>query len=350
MRKISDTAPAASCHPPRVRVVAIPGTPVFELAIACEVFGIDRSDLVPGWYDFAVCPTAPGAEIAAGFVAGQPGTLDELTQADSVIVPGCRSVQDAAPPALLDALRAADRRGARIAAICSGAFVLAEAGLLDGRQATTHWMHADDLARRYPAVTVTAPRLYIQQGNVWTSAGTAAGIDLCLELVRCDFGAAVATELAARMVVPPHRDGSQAQYVRRPVFARSARIGDLADWGRHNLGNGLTVARLARHASVSERTLIRWFSAETGLTPQRWILRERLSLARELLETTHLSVDRVAEQSGLGSAANLRTQFRTQLGVTPTGYRRAFGHEVDPALGRTEPRGSATSARASRGA
>lgn len=326
MRTRSAKRSAAPPCPPCVRAVAIPGTPVFELAIACEVFGVDRSDLVLGWYDFAVCPTKPGAEIAAGFAAMQPGTLDDLENADTVLVPGCRSVHDGAPTALLDALRAADRRGARIASICSGAFVLAEAGLLDGRQATTHWMHAEELARRYPAVTVTAPRLYLQQGNIWTSAGTAAGIDLCLELVRHDFGAAVATELACRMVVQPHRDGSQAQYVRRPVFARSTRISDLLDWARHHLADGLTVAWLARQASVSERTLIRWFSEETGLNPQQWIGRERLSLARELLETTDSSVDLVAQRSGIGSAANLRTQFRTHLGVTPTGYRRAFGY------------------------
>ncbi len=311
-------------------MVATPGTPLFELAIACEVFGIDRSDLVPGWYDFAVCPTEPGAEIAAGFVAAQPGTLDDLCRADTVVVPGCRSVHDAAPQALLDALRRAHRRGARIAAICSGAFVLAEAGLLDGRQATTHWMHADELARRYPDVTVTAPRLYVRQENIWTSAGSAAGIDLCLELVRHDFGAAVATEVAARMVVHPHRDGSQAQYARRPVLERSSRIGDLVDWARLHLADGVTVAGLARQASVSERTLVRWFSAETGLTPQQWLLGERVTLARELLETTRLPVDRVAERAGLGSAANLRGQFRVRLGVTPTGYRRAFGHDADP--------------------
>jgi AraC family transcriptional activator FtrA len=324
MRKESDTAAPASHHTPRVRVAVIPGTPVFELAIACEVFGVDRSDLVPGWYDFELCPTTPGAAIAAGFVAAQPGTLQELAEADTVIVPGCRSVQDEPPPALLEALRRANRRGARIAAVCSGAFVLAKAGLLDGKQATTHWMHAEELARRYPSVLVTAPRLYVQDGTIWTSAGTAAGIDLCLELVRHDFGAAIATELAARMVVQPHRDGSQAQFARRPALERSTRLGDLLDWARHHIAEGLSVSGLARRASTSDRTLARWFVSETGLTPQHWLLRERLSLARELLETTHLSVDLVAERSGIGSAANLRSRFRTDLGVTPTGYRRAF--------------------------
>ena len=185
-------------------------------------------------------------------------------------------------------------------------------------------MHAEELARRYPSVLVTAPRLYVQDGTIWTSAGTAAGIDLCLELVRHDFGAAIATELAARMVVQPHRDGSQAQFARRPALERSARLGDLLDWARHHIAEGLSVSGLARRASTSDRTLARWFVSETGLTPQHWLLRERLSLARELLETTHLSVDLVAERSGIGSAANLRSRFRTDLGVTPTGYRRAF--------------------------
>ncbi len=330
MRKKSDTATSTSQHAPCVRVAVIPGTPIFELAIACEVFGVERSDLVPGWYDFGLCPTTPGAVIAAGFVAAQPGTLEELAEADTVIVPGCRSVHDEAPPALLEALRLANQRGARIAAVCSGTFVLAEAGLLDAKQATTHWMHAEELARRYPAVAVSVPRLYIQDGNIWTSAGTAAGIDLCLELVRHDFGAAVATELAARMVVQPHRDGSQAQYARRPALERSARLGDLYDWARQHLADGLSVAGLARRASTSERTLARWFVAETGLTPQQWLHRERLGLARELLETTRLSVDLVAEHSGLGSAANLRSRFRTDLGITPTGYRRAFSHSEKP--------------------
>lgn len=324
MRNKSDTAVPATGRAPRVRVAIVPGTPIFELAIPCEVFGVERHDLVPGWYDFGLCPTTPGAEIAAGFVAAQAGTLDELAEADTVIVPGCRSVHDEPPPALLEALRLANHRGARIASICSGAFVLAEAGLLDAKQATTHWMHTDELARRYPTVSVTAPRLYVQDGNIWTSAGTAAGIDLCLELVRQDFGAAIGTELAARMVVQPHRDGSQAQYARRPALDRSARLGYLYDWARQHLADDLSVAGLARRASTSERTLARWFAAETGLTPRQWILRERLGLARELLETTRLQVDLVAERSGLGSAANLRTRFRTDLGVTPTSYRQAF--------------------------
>ncbi len=309
----------------RVGLVAIPGTPIFEVALAWEVFGIDRRDLTPDWYELVVHPTTPDAVLAGGFVAAQPTPLRGLRHADTVLVPGCAGIHDAAPPALLEELRRAHERGARIAAICSGAFVLAQGGLLDGRTATTHWMHADELARRHPQVSVDASVLYLQQDTIWTSAGTAAGIDMCLEIVRTDHGAAVAAEVARRMVMPPHRTGTQAQFVRRPLPPRGTTPEQqLLDWARAHLNDDLTVRSLADRSGLSHRTLIRKFKATTGLTPQDWISRERVTLAQQLLETTALPVDRVAQHCGLGSAANLRIQFQRHVSLSPSQYRRTF--------------------------
>lgn len=321
----------------RVAVAVPPGSPIFELSVPCEVFGIDRRDIVDPWYELRVCPTGPATRVAAGFVADQPGTMADLAAADTVVVPGCTSVHESPPQQLLTAVRQAHRRGARIVGICSGSFVLAHAGLLDRRRATTHWMHAAELARRFPAVTVDPSVLYVQDDRMFTSAGTAAAIDLCLELVRQDHGTAAANELARRMVAPPHREGGQAQYVRWPMPSRpDILLTDAMQWALANLHRHFTVADLARTANTSQRTLIRRFHDAMGVSPQQWLLRQRLLRAEQLLETTPLPVDRVAERSGMGSAANLRRHFTQQLGVSPSAYRTTFGTQ-EHSLGDRQP-------------
>lgn len=309
----------------RVVVIATPGAPVFELAIACEVFGIDRAHLTPAWYDFAIVPTHAETILGAGLsVSGVPD-WDLVDRADTVIVPACTSVHDAAPPELLDALIRADQRGARIASICSGAFVLAEAGLLRGRRAATHWMHADELARRYPDTTVDASVLYVHD-HVWTSAGTSAGIDMCLELVRHDHGAAIANSVARAMVTPPHRGGDQAQYglpVAMPTNGDHHGLNSLQTWARDHLRD-VSVTRLAKHAGISERTLHRRFTTTVNQTPQQWIQRERILTAQQLLETTNDTLSAIARQAGLGTATNLRQQFAAALHTTPSRYRDQF--------------------------
>jgi AraC family transcriptional activator FtrA len=308
-----------------VAVAAPPGAPIFEVSVPCEVFGIDRPDIHDPWYACQVCPTDPSTILAAGFVASQPGSMRDLAGADTVVVPGCTTIHDEPPPQLVDAVRDAHARGARIVGICSGAFVLAHAGLLHGRRATTHWMHADELARRFADVTVDPAVLYVEDRGVFTSAGTAAGIDLCLELVRQDHGTAAANELARRMVVPPHRDGGQAQYLRLPIPPTHDRqLTSLIEWAVGNLDRQITVQDLAQRAYVSRRTLIRRFHDTVGLTPQQWLLRQRLLTAQDLLETTALTVEQIAERAGMGSAANLRHHFNKQLGVSPLTYRRTF--------------------------
>lgn len=306
----------------RVVLVASPGVPVFELSIACEIFGIDRADIAADWYDFELVATESPTEISLGIQVPQGRGVTACVDADTVIVPACANVHAGAPPELLDALRAAHARGARIVSLCSGAFVLAEAGLLDGRRATTHWMHADELARRYPTARIDPGVLYVHDG-LWTSAGSGAALDLCLEIVRQDHGAAAANEVARRVVVPPHRQGGQAQYIRPRPAAAASGLSDVQEWARRNLGD-MTVAGLARHAGVSVRTLNRQFRRATGTAPQEWLQRERVFAAQELLEVTTLTVDAVAARVGLGTATNLRVQFSTTMGTTPGAYRKTF--------------------------
>ncbi|WP_067793169.1 helix-turn-helix domain-containing protein [Actinomadura formosensis] len=305
-------------------VAVTEGVPIFELAIPCEVFGYERPGLAPSWYDFRLC-AAPGTRTAAGFAPDARHGLDVLAEADTVVVPACASVVDDQPSDLVEAVRAAHANGARIVSLCTGAFVLAAAGILDGRPATTHWMHAGQLAARYPEVLVDASVLYIDDGDVLTSAGTTAGLDLCLHVVRNDHGAAVASALAKRLVMPAHRPGGQAQYIGAATTVHDAEdIGPLLDWARRRLHEPLTVAALARHANVTTRTLIRRFHAATGTTPMAWLRGIRIDYARELLETTSLPIGQIAERSGLGSPANLRHHFTRVVGVPPSTYRRAF--------------------------
>jgi AraC family transcriptional regulator, transcriptional activator FtrA len=308
--------------------VASPGVPLFELAIPAEVFGTDRRDLTPHWYHFELVTCGPDTDIGHGLQVPAGRGPEALAEADTIVVPACADVHDQAPADLIEALRDAASRGARLASICSGAFVLAQAGLLDGRRATTHWMHAEELAARYPRVRVDPKVLYVHD-QVWTSAGSAAGLDMCLEIVRHDHGAAVANEVARRLVTPPHRHGGQAQYVRVP--ARSgAPDQDIEAWARQNLAT-TSVTDLARQAGVSARTLHRQFLARTGRSPQEWLQGERVRAAAELLETTSLTTDVIASRVGLGSATNLRARFATSYGIPPAEYRRTFTTSRRPA-------------------
>jgi AraC family transcriptional regulator, transcriptional activator FtrA len=310
-----------------VTVVVLPGAPIFELAVPCEVFGIDRPELADPWYELRLCTVEPGpTRVAAGFSVDTEHGLEALADADTVIIPACKDVHASSPPALLDALREAHARGARIAAICSGAFVLAAAGLLAGRRATTHWMHAPELSRRFPDVDLDPFVLYAQDGSIFTSAGTAAGLDLCIELVRQDHGAAVANMLARRIVVPPHRGGGQAQFVETPVPQAADSLAGVLDWALARLDQPLTLADLARAAHLSKRTLARRFEGAVGTTPMRWLLAQRVRRAQHLLEATDEPVERIAELAGFGSPANLRQHFSRATGVSPLSYRRTFRH------------------------
>jgi AraC family transcriptional activator FtrA len=317
-------APARRRH--LVAVAMTEGAPIFEVAIACEIFGRARPGMPDLGYDFRVCNPLSGRVYASPvFVSEAPDTYDTLVHADTVIVPAVRDVHEEAPADLVEAVKAAHANGARVASLCSGAFVLAAAGLLDGRKATTHWLYADELARRFPAVDVDPDVLYIDNGDVLTSAGTTAGIDACLAMVAADHGADLASTLARRLVAPPHRSGGQAQYVEAPTpLIPHNRLGPLVDWIRQHLAEPLTVAAIAKHADVAERTLIRHFRATIGTTPIKWLTAQRVLYARRLLETTDLSVEQVAESSGLGSAANLRHHFTDSVGVAPSEYRRSF--------------------------
>ncbi|HEV2782717.1 MAG TPA: helix-turn-helix domain-containing protein [Actinophytocola sp.] len=312
-------------------VVALVGRRVaaFELGIVCQVFGLDRSDDGLPVYDFAICGRRPReVPTTSGFPVRVTHGLDRVAAADLVTVPAWPTLDEPIEPAVLDALRTAAERGARILSVCSGAFALAAAGLLDGRRAATHWQFADLLARRYPGVRVDRDVLYVTDGPTLTSAGAAAGIDACLHLVRELHGARTANELARRMVVPPHRDGGQAQFIDLPMPTAGSdhTLAGLLDWMAAHLAEPLTVPRLATRAAMSPRTFARRFHAATGTTPHRWLLDQRLRRAEELLESTDLPVDQIADRAGFGSGDTLRHHFTDRRGVSPATYRRTFRH------------------------
>lgn len=310
-------------------VVALVGDRVapFELGVACEVFGLDRTtEGLPG-FDFAVAAVRPGrVPTSAGFSINVEHGVDRLAAADLVVVAAWTTADVAPAPELVAALRRAVGRGSRVLSVCSGAFLLAAAGLLDGRTAATHWRYAALLADRYPQVDVDADVLYVADGPIITSAGTAAGIDACLYLVREEFGSAVANAIARRMVVSPHRSGGQAQYVEAPVpvAEATADLTGVLEWAQRHLALDLTVQTLARQALMSPRTFARRFRDVTGTTPYRWLLDQRLLLAEQLLEDTDVGVDEVARRSGLGSGDTLRHHFGARRRVGPTAYRRTF--------------------------
>ena len=354
-----------------VAVVVVNGFLPFEFGTICEVFGVDRTDDGLPSYDFAVVAGEPAPLRAHIDFTIQPSCgLERLEEADLIALPAVgddrlsiyadpktrkapkipktrryrdpeKRVPDRRPPGpdaprefpgdLLAALRRAVDRGARVLSVCSGAFILGEAGLLDGRRCTTHWRHAEELARRYPAAKVDPDVLYVDDDPVITSAGTAAGIDACLYLVRKEQGSRVANGIARRMVVPPHRDGGQAQYVDQPIAPScDGTLRDLLEWLRAHLDQPLTVRQLALRANMSERTFARRFVQDTGTTPQRWLIGQRILLAQQLLEESDETVDAIADRAGFGNATALRHHFRAWRGTTPHAYRRLF---------RGDPRG-----------
>jgi AraC family transcriptional regulator, transcriptional activator FtrA len=310
-----------------VAVAVTEGAPIFEISIPVEVFGRVRPGMPELGYDVRVCnPESGPVDSAGGFTALAGDTYATLATADTVIVPAVQDVAAEPPADLVAAVREAHANGARVASLCSGAFVLAAAGLLDGRRATTHWLHAEEFRTRFPAVDLDPAVLYIDHGDVLTSAGTTAGIDLCLAMVAADHGADLANTLARRLVAPTHRSGGQAQYVETPAPPpdRQDSLGPLLDWMRTHLAEPLSVADLARQANIAERTLIRRFHTAVGTTPGKWLTEQRVLHARRLLETTDLPVERVASAAGLGGAANLRHHFTEVVGVAPSDYRRTF--------------------------
>lgn len=310
-----------------VAAVLLDGVNPFELGVVCEVFGIDRSDDGLPSYDFAVASAdGPTVRSSTGFALQVEHGLERLETADLIAVPaGSSYVSREFPPELLDALRRGVDRGARVLSVCSGVFVLAAAGLLDGRHAAVHWKHAEELTRQYPHLTVEPDVLYVDEDPVITSAGTAAGIDACLHLVRKEQGPEVANKIARRMVVPPHRDGGQAQYIERPLPRPGGdTVSEVLVWMERHLDEETTVEQLAARAHMSPRTFARRFQQETGTTPYRWILGQRVLLAQRLLEATDETVDAIAGRTGFGNAAALRHHFVRAVGTTPQAYRRTF--------------------------
>ncbi|MGH8892755.1 MAG: GlxA family transcriptional regulator [Actinomycetes bacterium] len=315
-----------------IRNVAVPvldGVSVFELGVLCEVFGMDRPDdpELPS-FDFDLCAPAAGAvPTQSGFGLTVGHDFGRLDEADLVAVPAM-SVDVTPPPELVDGLRRAVDRGARVLSVCSGAFLLGEAGLLDGRDCTTHWNYTAELARRFPAARVNPDVLYVDSDRVITSAGTAAGIDASLYLIRKEFGTRVANRLARRMVTPPHRDGGQRQYVDQPVPCAADTLADTLQWMQEHLGEEMTVEQLAERARLSPRTFARRFRAETGTTPHHWLTDQRILHAQRLLEETTQPVETIADLVGFGSSSVLRHHFGRRVGTTPQAYRRTFARSV----------------------
>lgn len=310
----------------QVAALVYDGLCTFEFGIAVEVFGLPRPEMGADWYRFSLCSLDPGPLRATGGARiTAPGGLGGLQKAGTIVIPGWRDPDEVPPTRLLNALRRAHDRGARLLSICSGVFVLAAAGLLDGKRATTHWRYADRLRSRYPSIRVEPNVLYVDEGSVLTSAGSAAGIDLCLHVVRCDYGAEKANQVARRLVMSPHREGGQAQYA--PEAAAKRLPGGMApvlDWALSRLNRPLGIDALARQTNMSARTLARRFHQETGSTPHRWLTHQRLLAAQRRLETTDDSIDKVAAAVGFETAMTLRHHFRRAFGTTPTAYRRRF--------------------------
>jgi AraC family transcriptional activator FtrA len=309
-----------------VAIVVLPDTVPFDLVIATHVFGDKRAHYGVERYRVVLCGEAPGlVTMSGGIPVGVAHGLEPLKYADTVVVPG-RSQADAPVPApVVEALAEAGQRGARMLSICTGAFVLADAEVLDRRRATTHWAWTDLLKTQHPLIDVDPKVLYVQDGAVLTSAGMAAGIDLCLHVVRGDYGAEVANAIARRMVVAPHRSGGQAQFIDQPVpVSRDSFIQRTQHWALERLSEPLTVHELAEHAHTSPRHFTRRFQAELGISPLKWLLQERVRLAQRLLEQTDLPVQRIAEKSGFGSVIALRRQFVKIAGTTPLAYRQVF--------------------------
>jgi transcriptional regulator GlxA family with amidase domain len=309
----------------RVVALCLEGVVAFDLAAPAQAFAIAADRERGSLYEFSSCSIdGEPLRTTTGFGIAPQGDLAALRRADTVVVPAYLDVFAPPPEAALAALREAAERGARLLSVCTGAFALAHAGLLDGRRATTHWAFADALARQFPAVEVEPAALYVDEGEVMTSAGLSAAIDLCLHVIRKDWGAAVGERVARHMVAAPHREGGQAQFIERPRPAATGSLEGTRRWAAERLHEPLDVAVMAAHASVSSRTFARRFREETGTTPLQWLLAQRVREARRLLEETDLPIDAVAWQAGFGTAASLRDHFRRATATTPTAYRRSF--------------------------
>ncbi len=318
-------APKRSSHD--VAIVVYNGFTPFELGVACEVFGDDRW-VTPGdpWYQLFICGDNSAPVTAdGGFQILVPHGLETLTRVDTVIVPPTYRLEEV-PESVFEALRKAHARGCRILSLCTGAFVLAEAGLLDGRRAATHWTESDELARRHPRLSVDAGVLFVDEGDILTGAGSAASIDLCLHIVRQDFGSEIATQLARQLVVPPQHDGGQAQFIDRPlpVLDSSNLFADTVAWVQEHLDEPVTVEDLAARSAMSSRTFARQFLLATGTSPYQWLLRQRVQLAQRLLEVSDISIEAVAQQSGFSTPGNLRKHFSRIVHTSPQAYRHTF--------------------------
>jgi transcriptional regulator GlxA family with amidase domain len=317
-----------AAHPFRsVAAYVSDGFGAFGLGIVSEIFGFDRSDRGLPTFDFAICTDVPGPiRSDTGLTVLVEHGIDRIATADLVIITGWETLDRDPSPEIVAALQQAYARGAVIASHCTGAYVLAATGLLDGRRATTHWRYAEAIAERWPMVHLEPEVLYIDEGRLVTGAGSASGIDLSLHLLRREYGATVATAIARDLVVPPHRDGGQAQYVAAPMpdVCSDSRLTDVIAWARANLHEPLSVDQLAARALMSPRSFARHFKAATGATPHSWLLSQRVHRAEELLETADLPIEEVARLAGFGTAAALREQFVRRRGVPPRDYRRTF--------------------------
>lgn len=302
------------------------GLCTFEFSIAAEVFGLSRPEMGPGWYRFASAAIEPGPLRAhGGLRVHADGDRRLLDAADLIVIPGWKGIDVPVPEAFLTQLRGAHRRGARLASICSGAFVLAATGLLDGRRATTHWHYAEALGRRHPEVRVDSSVLYVEDERLLTSAGSAAGIDLMLHIVRKDFGVAAANSVARRLVTPPHRNGGQAQFIERPVPApRESHLAMLFERVRAEPSRDWRVAEMAKSAAMSPRTFLRRFVETTGVPPGEWVISIRVEEAKRLLESSDLGIEEIALRAGFANATALRHHFRNALGLAPRDYRETF--------------------------
>lgn len=323
--------------PHTVAVVAYDGLAMFEFSVACEVFGPSEAlSLGVPWYRFLVCGDQPSVQCDNGLTIQIPRRLASLRNADTVVLPPCEEPGRVSDETLT-AIRRAHARGARVLSLCTGAFVLARTGLLDGRRAVTHWSECAEFAAAHPQITVDPSVLYVDEGDILTSAGSAASIDLCLHVVRLDHGVQTANRLARQLVVQPHRDGGQAQYIEAPIPRPNdaAPFAETLTWMSTHLDEPMTVTDLASRSAMSRRSFARHFASTTGSTPYQWLLRERIQFAQQMLESTDLGIDTVAERSGLSNAGNLRKHFHRQVGTSPNAYRRAFRDVQDGGARRT---------------
>lgn len=314
----------SSKAPLSVAVLAYDGLCTFEFGIAVELFGLRRPELA-AWYDFSVCALESGPLATTSGLKMLPDEgLEGLASADRIVIPGWRDLEEAPPKALLDLLRECHEQGAQLLSFCSGAFLLAATGLLDGRRATTHWRYGERFTALFPKVTFVPDVLYIDEDRLATAAGSASAIDLSLHVIRRDYGPGVANSVARRLVVPPHRDGGQAQFIEQPLRGEESRLSFVLDWARGRLHQDIGIHELAEEAAMSRRTFDRQFRQTTGVSPKQWLINERLALCKELLETTRFSVEEIATRVGFGTAMTLRHHFRGQVGISPSLYRQRF--------------------------